>query len=152
MRNFKLRSLLTSLFLLSLGCTAFLRHPVTRNETKAKEEDPKVSLSKCSFENGFKDSVEERGPSELCYLVNDQPYKQGFLNGNSYISRKEQVNSLDVQIKNKEETFKYLAQFRAVEVSGWKELQAFQEDISKMKKEKFFLEADMNSYKNRDNY
>lgn len=81
-----------------------------------------------------------------------EPYKQGLLNGNSYLSIKEQFDSLSIQIKDREITFKDLVKYKAVSVSGWRDLRAIQDDISKMKKKRFFLEADMNIYKKRDSY
>ncbi len=101
------------LFIFILGCTNFLNESKSNLSTEDvanKNVGDSSELSKCTYLNGFNDSLKNQIPDDLCFLIKNPEYKNGFRNGTRYNSKMDLKNSiikiLDEKIKGRNSMMK----------------------------------------------
>lgn len=138
------------LILFILGCTNLFFKKENNFDSSYINSANQGELSKCSFRNGFNDSIKGNRPDDLCFLIKDDHYKNGFRNGNSYQSKLDVKNSLSHMIDEK------IKVRNSIMNSGLKygmNSDFFNENslqISEMKKELSSLERELIDLKNEN--
>lgn len=108
-------------------------------------------LEKCSYNNGFKDSINGQRPDDLCFLIKDEKYRRGFRNGTSYLSKSEIKNSIEKSLKRKNDERNDLMKSGIRFGISPEILDEKSNDISEMKKEVSYLEHELRALENDAN-
>lgn len=140
-------SILLLAHLLTLGCTGFW-YGGNREEKNTNTNIIKSEIDRCSYGNGFTDSVSDKRPDDLCFIIKENAYRRGFLSGTGYISRRDQLESLKNMLINKRASLDSLMKSGMVQHFKPGTVDEILHEISEMKKEAAILTTEMNDLKN----
>lgn len=139
------------LVILVLGCTNFLMGKKSNSKNFTSTND-RVSdsgeLSKCTYKNGFNDSINNQRPDDLCFIIKDQNYKRGFRNGSSFISKKGIKTSLERMLNEKQSNMNSIIKSGLAYGVSSETLDEKITEISELKKEMVLLDRQLSELQN----
>lgn len=139
------------LVILVLGCTNFLMGKKTNSKNFTPSNDRASGndeLSKCTYKNGFNDSINNQRPDDLCFIIKDQNYKRGFRNGNSFISKKEIKTSIERILNEKQNSMNSIMKSGIAYGVSSETLDDKISEISELKKEMVLLDRQLSELQN----